>query len=205
MLGFRETCRWRRRCSTRPRGFTLLELLLVIAIMAILAAVVLPGSQSSPHEQLRAVAQIVATDFAYARSLGVANDSSYQITFDFTKNRYVMKHSGGKTSLNTLPTTPFSSPTDTSDTHLVDLDDLPRVGPAVRLAAVATSGSTMQKTDNVEFGPLGQTTSAETTIVWLAAGEGNKTLYIALEIQPVTGLVEIGDCTSAGPPAAALP
>jgi prepilin-type N-terminal cleavage/methylation domain-containing protein len=187
------------------KGFTLLELLLVVTIVAILAATVLPNAQSTAYEQLRSTGQIVATDLAYARSLAVANDSKYKITFDFAKNRYVLKHNGTKASLTTLPTTPFSSPGDTSDSHIVDLDDLPHVGMTVRLAAAATSGSTMEKASAVEFGPLGQTTSSEKTIVWLATGSGAAARYITLEIQPATGLVQVGDFTDDGPPAAMIP
>ena len=188
--------------SRRPvsAGFTLLELLLVVAIVGILVAIVLPSTQSTVYDQLRSTAQIVATDLAYARSLAVANNSNYRIAYDLNENRYVLTHSGANASLDPLPKTPFSSPGDPSDQHIVDLDDLPHTGPTVRLAAVAASGATMQSVDDVEFGPLGQTTRADPTTIWLTSGGGDGKKYMTLVVNPVTGLSQIGGYSSVGAP-----
>ncbi|MEN6450444.1 MAG: prepilin-type N-terminal cleavage/methylation domain-containing protein [Thermoguttaceae bacterium] len=179
-----------------PGGFTLLELLLVMAIVAALTAVVLPSAQPTIVEQLRATAQIVATDLAYARSLAVANNSNYKITFDVSGNQYTLTYSGTSPSLKQLPNTPFSSPGDTSEKHIVNLRELP--GADVRLAGVAASDS-LQPVDNIEFGPLGQTIRTEATTVWLAAGAGDRMRYIAVEVNPATGIARAGDCTTVGP------
>ena len=69
-------------------AFTLLELLLVVAIVGILVGVLLPDMQPAVYDQLRSTAQIVATDLAYARSLAVANNDNYRITFDLNNNQY---------------------------------------------------------------------------------------------------------------------
>ena len=181
-------------------GFTLLELLLVVAIVGILAAIVLPSAQPAIYDQLRSTAQIVATDLAYARSLAVANNSSYRVTLDLSGNRYVLAHSGANPALKVLPPSPFSSPGDPPDQHIVKLGDLPHVGPAVRLAAAATSGTSVQSVNDVEFGPLGQTTRPDPTTIWLAAGGGDQKRYIALEVSPVTGLIQIDGYSNVGPP-----
>ena len=181
-------------------GFSLLELLLVLAIVGILVAIVLPSSQPAIYDQLRSTARIVATDLAYARSLALANNSSYCITFDLNANRYVLKHSGSNPALNQLPKTPFSALGDPVDQHIVDLDDLPHAGPTVRLAAVAATGTSMQSVSDLEFGPLGQTTRADPTTIWLMAGSGDTKKYVTLTVNPVTGVSEFGAFSSAGPP-----
>ena len=192
-----------KQCRRLSVGFSLLELLLVVAVVAILAAIVLPSVQPAVVDQLRAAAQIAATDLAYARSLAVANNSTYKITFDFKQNRYVMTYSGTNPALRQLPNSPFSSPGDPPDQHVVDFDNLPHVGPVVRLAAAGTSSS-LQAVDNVEFGPLGQTIRAEATKVWLAAGGGDATRYITIEVNPSTGIARAGDCATVSPPAGVL-
>jgi hypothetical protein len=52
---------------------------------------------------------------------------------------------------------------------------------------------------DVEFGPLGALTRSETTFVWFAVGEGSQRLYLAVEVDPVTGLATVGELQSAQP------
>jgi prepilin-type N-terminal cleavage/methylation domain-containing protein len=181
-------------------GFTLLELLLVIAVIGILVAVVLPNTQTTAYDQLRATAHIVATDLAYARSLAVANNSSYKVACNLSANRFVMTHSGTNTALNTLPKSPFSSAADPSDQHIVDLDELPHMGYTVRLAAVASVGTTTQTVSDVEFGPLGQTTRTDSTVIWLMAGGSGERRYITVAVNPVTGMSAVGEYSTTAPP-----
>ena len=190
----------RRRLASA--GFTLIELLLVVAIIGILVAIVLPSSQPAVYDQLRSTAEIVSSHLAYVRSLAVSNNSKYTITFDLTANRFLLKHSGANTALAKLPKTPFATSNDTTDQQILDLDDIPHVGPTVRLAAAATTGTAVETAASVEFGPLGQTTNADPTTIWLVAGSGENKKYITIVVNPVTGLTELGDYTSAGPPSA---
>jgi len=205
----RETCascsanrRAKRRPAARSRrvGFSLVELLIVVAVMAVLTGLLLPRSESTAYDQLRSAAHIVRTDLAYAQSLAVANNSNYRITFDVDENQYVLEHVGANTSLNTLPDSVFRSPDDPPDKHIVDLAALPRLGSPVQVVAVGAMGASAQRVDGVEFGPLGETTRGEQTAVWLAVESGKEKRYIWLLVNPVTGLTEIGDCTTAGPP-----
>ena len=191
----------RRRQSD---GISLIELLIVIAVIAILAGVVIPKSDPGIHDQLRSAARILRTDQAYARSLAIINNSEYELHFDTAANRYILKHSGSNTDLDTLPRSPFSNPGDPPEEHIVEFAELPNLGPGVELAAVGTLGNTPQAVDKVEFGPMGETTRSEETIIWLAAGTGEHRRYLLLTVNPVTGLAEVGDYTSEAPPAAVL-
>ena len=188
----------------QPAGFSLIELLIVVAVMGILAALVMPGSTANYYEQLRAAAQIFRTDLAYGRSLAVSNNSSYQFTFDPEQNRYVLEHNGTNPALNTLPDTPFRQPDDPADQHVVNLAQLPHMGPTVRLMVAAADSGTPTRVDDLEFGPLGETTRSQPTVIWLAVGQGTDTRYLTVTVDPVTGLAEFGAYTNIGPPSGLL-
>ena len=186
-----------------PAAFSLVELLIVVAIMGIVAALALPSFNPAIHDQLQAAAQIVATDLAYGRSLAVANNSTYRFRIEVAANRYVLEHSGNDAALDVMPPSPFRASNDPPKQHIVDLDSLPRLGGQnLRLAnATTTSGAITTVVTNLEFGTLGETTRNTETTLWLAAGLGDETRYMSVAVNPVTGLATIGDMTSSGPSA----
>ena len=112
----------------------------------------------------------------------------------------MLEHSGTNAALNTLPDSPFRAPNDPPEQHIVDLDELPRMGPPVTLVVVATSEAAPCRVIDVEFGPLGETTRSQTTVIWLGCGQDSDRRYLALEINPVTGLTDVGDFSAEGPP-----
>ena len=180
-----------RESRRSDAGFTLLELLMVIAVVAILTAVVMPWSESSSQETMAAAAQTVATDFAYARSLAVANNSSYVVHFDTGQNRYILEHCGTNTALDTLPDSVFRDSDDPPDQHIVRLDTLPGIGRPVKLANVFHAGSTLETVNNIEFGPLGETTKTGYSIVLLTLGSDSPQRYALVLVNPITGLASI--------------
>ncbi|MBW3598848.1 MAG: prepilin-type N-terminal cleavage/methylation domain-containing protein [Planctomycetes bacterium] len=181
------------RKGQSPRGMSLIEILMVVVLMSVMAAALVPQFQPNVASQLESVAQIVAADLDYARSLAVANGSTYRVALDVAGQRYVLTHSGTNPMLDVLPPAPFRKPGDPPDQHIVELADLPRFGPLVELAgAQKVAGSTQVVTD-VEFAPLGGTTRSETTLVWLACGQGGDRRYLPIAVDPVTGVTSIGE------------
>ena len=180
----------------------MIELLMVIALLAVLAGLVLPSTNPSLHDQLRSAASLLRTDLAYGRSLAVCNNSTYRIAFEMANNRYVLEHSNeDQADLDILPESPFRRPDDPPTQHIVDLNELPRMGSAVQLVTVL-AGDPPQPVADVEFDSLGQTTRTDDTKIWLAVGHGPDTRYVWLKVTWETGLVEIGEQTSTGPPGA---
>jgi prepilin-type N-terminal cleavage/methylation domain-containing protein len=179
-------------------GFTLLELLIVIAVICILVGALLPRDDAGVLDSLRSAAQIVGSQFDYGRGLAMANNDAYKFTFDIAQNRMILQHSGTNTTLNILPETPFPSPGDTKYQQATDLDEFPRVGPAARIVKATLSGTTQTVTD-VEFNSLGATTRSAGTVIWLAAGNGSLTRYITITVDPVIGTSQIGEYSATGP------
>lgn len=180
-------------------GFTLIELLIVLVLIGLLVGLALPSSSPTVHEQLWSVGQIVATDLAYARSLAIAYGSTYRVRLEPVPNRYVLQHTGSDATLNPLPNSPWRNPDDPPDQHIVRLDELPQVGIPVQLTAVHPTGSTGQGTGEVEFGPLGGTTSSTAVVIWLSAGKGQIQRYLSITVDPITGLATLGTVTAEGP------
>lgn len=187
------------QCRNRA-GFTLVELLVVVAIIAVVAGIVLTSAEPQLHAQIRATAERLAADVAYCRGLAVMNNSSYRLTFDMDNNRYSLSHTGTISALDALPDSPFRRPEDPPEEHVVDLSDDDGVGAGgVSLSAVAVGEVVATTTEVLDFGPLGETSNSEATIIWLTAGAGTAQRYIAVLVDPVTGLAWVGDLQAEGP------
>jgi type II secretory pathway pseudopilin PulG len=173
--------------------------MVVVVLLGILTAAVIPQFESNLADQLTTTAQIVAADLDYARSLAVSNGSKYRVSFDLDEQRYTLRHSGSNSSLDTLPPSPFRRPGDPPEEHIVELADLPRLGATVELTGLRTTGFYPQTVTDVEFDSLGSVTRSDPTAVWLACGQGAKRLYVAVEVDPVTGLATVGEIQTARP------
>jgi prepilin-type N-terminal cleavage/methylation domain-containing protein len=184
-----------------PRGFTLVELFIVISLMTIMAGLLIPSFMPDLTQRMHSTADVVAADLAWARSLAVTNNSSYRVSFDAVAGEYWLEHVGTNAALDTLPRSAFGRYSDPTNKAITRLKDLPTLGPSVRIFNVVKKASSGTETDvtYVEFGPLGETSRPETTILWLAAGDGSALRFIPLTIDPVTGLVTIGNLTDVAP------
>jgi prepilin-type N-terminal cleavage/methylation domain-containing protein len=181
----------RLRAGAR-RGLTLIELLITIIVISIVAAMLIPQLGQEIPDQLLAVAEIVAADMEYGRALAVANNSKYKFTFEVAENRYYLMHTGTNTLLHVLPSSAFKQNDDPPDRQTTDLADLPLSEPVVELVRITAGGGVLTSVSDVEFTPLGGTTRTGMTTIWLCCGEGAGARYISVEINPATGLVEIG-------------
>ena len=118
------------------RGYTLVELLIVISLMGILAAILLPRFEPSVHDQLQGAAQILAADLNYARNLAVTNDSRYRMTYKRDINAYSLQHTGTNNLLDVLPLTPYRNAADAPNVQTTRLEDLPNLGTVVEVVGI---------------------------------------------------------------------
>jgi prepilin-type N-terminal cleavage/methylation domain-containing protein len=186
----------------RPRhrsGFSLLELLIVVTLLSIIAAVALPSAAPSITVQLSSAAEVVAGDLAYGRSLAVLNNDTYQFLFDLVDNQYTLEYSGSTPALTTLPPNPFHASQDSASQFVVRLGQLPHVGVPVSLYDVQELNPSPVEAASVQFGPLGSTTQTPSTVIWLVAGTGSTARYLSVTINPATGLTTIGSIQASAP------
>jgi Tfp pilus assembly protein FimT len=196
-------CRFRPDHRHRPTALTLIEVLLTIAVLAILAGILIPQLTADLPERLLAASQVVAADLDYARTLAVGNSSTYRITYDVANNQYYLQHSGTNAAFNTLPRSTYKQLDDAATQQTTKLALLPIPEPGVKLAAVVQMQGAGQSATTVEFGPLGATTSTVQSVIWLSCGAGSAQRFQSIAVDPVTGLVTIATPVSALPSAIA--
>jgi len=181
-------------------AFSLVELLIAVAVVATLSAVLIGLAEPSLHDQLRGAAEGIAAELGLAQSLAIANNSSYALEFDKSASQVVLRHVGANPTLDAVPRNPFGRPDAPADQRITNLGDLPRLGAAVRIASVQTADQPPHEVDRIEFGPLGEMTGTTETAVWLVSGTGSRRRYVTVRVQPVTGLVAVGPLVATPPP-----
>lgn len=93
--------RTRRRAQVRARGFTLIEILVVLSIMAIGAAIVIPmvsGSGATTGE-LKAAAREIAAGLRLARSEAVTTRRETTVTLDLEARKFRVAAGGREVAL----------------------------------------------------------------------------------------------------------
>lgn len=69
-------------------GFTLIEIIIVVAILAIAAMTAIPLMSSGGSVQIRSAANMIAADLEYARSMAISRGQYYYVKFDEGADSY---------------------------------------------------------------------------------------------------------------------
>jgi prepilin-type N-terminal cleavage/methylation domain-containing protein len=77
-----------RRNSSRKTGFTLVEILAVVVILGLAAAVILPRVGNHANLRASSMTRVIMADLAYVQSRAVTTQRPHYVRFDLVNNRY---------------------------------------------------------------------------------------------------------------------
>jgi prepilin-type N-terminal cleavage/methylation domain-containing protein len=172
----RPATRWGWSCHRR--GFTLLEIMMVVLILAIAAAMAVPLMSSGAATKASAAAQMVAADLEYARSMAFTRGHVYRVTFDAGAESYQVQDQDGAV---------IAHPVNQGSTYHVQFG-------TGQLTGVQIVSANFDGTHQVRFDALGSPYNGNGTplnsgVIILQGGSTTQTI----RVEPVTGVIRIDD------------
>ncbi|MHC4507612.1 MAG: GspH/FimT family pseudopilin [Planctomycetota bacterium] len=152
------------------RGFTVVELLIVVVILSIVALTAIPMMSSAASIQIRSAANMIAADLEYARSMAISRGQNHSVVFDKTADSYRIVDQVG---------TVIQHPVKKGFTYVVDFRN------ESRLNRVDITNASFNAAQTVTFDCLGSPIDGGT--VNLQAGA----ITTTITVEPVTGFVSI--------------
>ncbi|MHC4757418.1 MAG: GspH/FimT family protein [Planctomycetota bacterium] len=153
-------------------GYTLLEIMIVIGIIMIAAAMVVPMMSSAGSIQLRSAANIVAADLEYAKSIAITQGENFKVVFEPLTERYRIEDTAGNV---------VSHPVKKGFDYVMDFTTEGSLN-QVTISSVSFNTST-----EVQFDCLGSPSEGG-TVTLEANGE-----VMTVNVEPVTGFISITD------------
>jgi prepilin-type N-terminal cleavage/methylation domain-containing protein len=150
----------RARQVASNQAFTLTEVIVVVAIVGITAAVVIPNAVNTSDLQVISAARMLTTDLQYAQDQAITSQGPVTITFDPGAERYTLSNASG-TLIHPI----------TKNTYVVDFRSQTGFG-AVDLVSANFDGNAQ-----VTFDELGTPSKAGTVV--LRAGPHVYTISVA--------------------------
>jgi len=163
--------------KSRSGGFTLVELLIVIAIISIAALTAIPMMSSAASMQIRSAANMITADLEYAKSMAISRAQNFSVIFDAGADSYRIEDQDS----NVLP-----HPVKKGFNYVIDFQN------DGRLKKVDIVSVDFDTTSEVIFDYLGSPFNGSSTplnngVINLQAGGTASTITV----EPVTGYVSI--------------
>lgn len=166
----------RDRIKSLP-ALTLVEVVIVLMIIGIVAAIAVPLYVSAASTQLRTAASIIASDLEYAKSMAISTGKSYSVVFDKSAESYCIKNSTGQV---------IAHPVHIGTNYVISF-----AGDS-RLNKVDIASTSLAPGDTVKFDSLGAPLSStggslNNAFILLRIGGNN----MKVKIETVTGYISI--------------
>ena len=162
--------------SMLRHGFTLIEVIMVVLILGIAAAVVVPMASSAGSIQIRAGASMVAADLEYAKSMAISRGQAYSVEFSTANETYrVLDHNNVE----------IPHPVKKGFNYVIDFKNDGRLD-RVKIDNVNFGGKLTFDYLGTPYNSAGAPLAAAATVV-LRSGDITKNV----NVEPVTGFISI--------------
>lgn len=174
-LEFRVRTLARDRCA---RGFTFVEILIVLVIVSIVALLAIPVVSSEGGMQVRSAANLIAADLEFAKNKAIGTGERFSVVFDVANESYAIKDRAGNT---------MTHPVKKGFDYVVNLRDegLDRVD----IVAVYFDGTSEIGFDYLGTPYNGAGNPLNTGGIGLKAGDATMTITV----DPATGFISIAN------------
>jgi len=163
------------------KAFTIIEILIVVALLAIAGMMVVPMMSSAASIQIDSAANMIAADLEYAKSMAISRGQNFSVVFDAAAEAYQIKDQTG----SVIP-----HPVKKGFNYTVNFQS------DSRLNKVKILSADFDGTDTVTFDYLGSPyngksppTALNSGVISLQAAGVTKTI----RVEPVTGYISIGN------------
>jgi prepilin-type N-terminal cleavage/methylation domain-containing protein len=166
-----------RNVKKEAKAFTLVEVIMVVIIVGIIAAIAVPMYSSAASVQLSSAATMIASDLEYAKSMAISTGKTYQVVFDTAAEGYSIKNAAG---------TVISNPVHIGVNYTVNFAS------DSRLSKVNIVSTTFGAAGTIKFDylgtPLDSTGAALSSYSVVLSAEG---CTMTVVVEPVTGYISI--------------
>jgi type II secretion system protein H len=164
------------RCD--GEGFTLVELLIVIVILGVAAAIAVPLASAAANLQLRSAVNMLAADLEYAKSQAIGTGQRHGVVFDIAAQTYRIVNASGDT---------IAHPVKKGFPYIVNFSGDARLG-QVTIAQVDFDGTSTVSFDYLGS-PYNSASALDSGSVTLRAGGVDRTV----SVEAVTGFISISE------------
>lgn len=166
----------------RP-GFSLVEMMITVLVMAILAGMAVPMLGSTGPSRLRAAARLLAADLAYAQNESISHgDDLRMAVFDLDADSYRLVASSD-------PDTPLAHPVGGLPYAVTFGQGRAAAMDGVQITALSMDGDPGGTDDRMQFGLYGQLDQGADAVITL----GIDAMRISVTVDASTGETTIGD------------
>lgn len=170
----------------RRRGYTLLELMVVLVLMGIAAALVVPNVRGSESIRIQTAVRAIASDIMYAQSDALAYQARRAVVFDPASNTYwIAEVSGDELDFDTQAMYKIDGP---EQRFLVDIDQTS--GGVAQLISADFDGEAVLVFDELGGPVAGIDSDAPSAGGAIIIGSDDGTAY-QLNVEPYTGRVTV--------------